>query len=199
MLTVRMGPFCDDPLAGDPFVRSGIPGTLMNKKDIAPALGGFRTRKRGDTEQTVMDVRRACPRCGGKLVRIHRRPVDRLQSAFLPVSRFRCFTAPCGYETNMINWKRQPAGVKRKPLLRYRRVAAALLAGILTIGVGLYLRLVDPSFPVVSATSFPRVEVQPDPTDGQPIVPVELSQYAGVPHVEMPPRAQSWSIIQEQK
>jgi hypothetical protein len=155
-------------------------------KRIAPAPAGNRIRKRGETRQTVTTVRRVCPRCGGKLIRIHRRPIDRLQSAFLPVNRFRCFTAPCGYETNIISWKRQPAGAERR-LLVCSRLAAATVAGILTIGFGFYWSLLDPT-PSVAAANFPRAEVQIDPIDAQSVITVEIA-----------PRFQTWSIETEQQ
>jgi len=37
-----------------------------------------------------------CPKCGGELVRVHRRFIDRLLLS--PVYRFRCNTMVCGYE-----------------------------------------------------------------------------------------------------
>ena len=44
-----------------------------------------------------------CPECGGELIQIRRRPIDRLLSAIVPVSRFRCSTMQCGYEGNLRN------------------------------------------------------------------------------------------------
>jgi hypothetical protein len=39
-----------------------------------------------------------CPRCQGGLVRIRRRPVDRLVSVILPRRRYRCVAIGCGWE-----------------------------------------------------------------------------------------------------
>ncbi len=45
--------------------------------------------------------KRSCPDCTARLVRIARRPVDRLQSLFVPVKRYRCRTFMCGWEGNL--------------------------------------------------------------------------------------------------
>ena len=42
-----------------------------------------------------------CPRCDGDLIRIRRRPIDRLISLFVSVRRFRCVTLGCNWEGNM--------------------------------------------------------------------------------------------------
>lgn len=41
-----------------------------------------------------------CSRCGGGLIRVHRRMVDRLWSVLVPVRRFRCSRMHCGREGN---------------------------------------------------------------------------------------------------
>lgn len=41
---------------------------------------------------------RQCPRCGGRLRRVHRRRVDRLLSRYVPVSRYRCASGECQWE-----------------------------------------------------------------------------------------------------
>ena len=38
---------------------------------------------------------RRCPRCGGDVHRIHRRPIDRLLNLFVPVARYRCKDREC--------------------------------------------------------------------------------------------------------
>ena len=43
----------------------------------------------------------ACPSCGGGLVRVQRRIVDRLFSAFVSIRRVRCSNFLCGYEGNL--------------------------------------------------------------------------------------------------
>jgi predicted RNA-binding Zn-ribbon protein involved in translation (DUF1610 family) len=40
---------------------------------------------------------RACPHCGGRLQRIHRRARDRLLCRFVPVRRYRCADRDCGW------------------------------------------------------------------------------------------------------
>jgi len=50
----------------------------------------------GKTEQGLR-----CPRCKGALIRIRRRPIDRLVSLILPRRRFRCVAIGCGWEGNL--------------------------------------------------------------------------------------------------
>jgi len=42
-----------------------------------------------------------CPRCGANLIRIHRRPVDRLLSLFRPVRRYNCTQLECNWTGNL--------------------------------------------------------------------------------------------------
>lgn len=43
-----------------------------------------------------------CPLCGNRgLIRIHRRPIDRLLSLFVDVYRFRCQQFECQWEGNL--------------------------------------------------------------------------------------------------
>jgi hypothetical protein len=39
-----------------------------------------------------------CPRCGGVLVRVRRKPFDRLLSLLSPRRRYRCRVMGCGWE-----------------------------------------------------------------------------------------------------
>ncbi len=39
---------------------------------------------------------------GGELVRIKRRPIDVLMSAFVPLCRVRCYNFRCQYEGNLL-------------------------------------------------------------------------------------------------
>jgi hypothetical protein len=39
-----------------------------------------------------------CPRCQGALIRIRRRPIDRLISLISPRRRYRCVAIGCGWE-----------------------------------------------------------------------------------------------------
>ena len=43
-------------------------------------------------------TRRQCPRCGGRLRRVHRRRADRLLSKYVPVARYRCASRECHWE-----------------------------------------------------------------------------------------------------
>ncbi len=40
---------------------------------------------------------RVCPKCGGRLHRVHRRPIDRLVNVIVPVVRYRCRNPECGW------------------------------------------------------------------------------------------------------
>ena len=42
-----------------------------------------------------------CPRCEGDLIRIRRRPIDRMFSLFVSVRRFRCVNLGCIWEGNL--------------------------------------------------------------------------------------------------
>ena len=46
-------------------------------------------------------AQKACPRCQGEVVRIHRRRFDRLVSLFYPVWRYRCCNVNCCWEGNI--------------------------------------------------------------------------------------------------
>lgn len=46
-----------------------------------------------------MDVQ--CPRCGGRLSRIHRRRIDRLLNLVRPLKRYRCETYGCQWAGNV--------------------------------------------------------------------------------------------------
>jgi hypothetical protein len=60
-----------------------------------PADGsGYRA---GQTSEAASHV---CPVCQGLVLRIGRRPVDKLTSLFAPVQRYRCETFSCGWEGN---------------------------------------------------------------------------------------------------
>jgi hypothetical protein len=52
------------------------------------------------TESKTMD-NPPCPCCGGALMRIRRRPIDRFLSVFRTVWRFRCNDFLCGWEGNL--------------------------------------------------------------------------------------------------
>ena len=44
---------------------------------------------------------RRCPRCRGALIRIRRRPIDRVVSLIFPRRRYRCVAIGCGWEGNL--------------------------------------------------------------------------------------------------
>ncbi len=51
---------------------------------------------------------KACPKCGGRLLRVWRRPVDRIISLVLPVQRYRCGYFVCQWSGNL---RAVPAGL----------------------------------------------------------------------------------------
>ena len=44
---------------------------------------------------------RECPMCGGPALRIRRRLIDRLVSLVIPVHRYQCQMATCGWHGNL--------------------------------------------------------------------------------------------------
>ncbi len=54
----------------------------------------------------------SCPQCGGRLIRIARRPLDRLLSRFSPVQRYRCERFNCQWEGNV---RVPPSGANVNP------------------------------------------------------------------------------------
>ena len=61
------------------------------------------THTTGRRRKTYSGIsKRSCPDCAARLVRIARRPVDRLSSLFVPVKRYRCRTFMCGWEGNLL-------------------------------------------------------------------------------------------------
>ena len=44
---------------------------------------------------------KVCPRCGGRVIRIRRRPIDRLISLIRPVRRYQCEKPNCGWIGNV--------------------------------------------------------------------------------------------------
>jgi hypothetical protein len=42
-----------------------------------------------------------CPRCRGALIRIPRRPIDRVVSLIFPRRRYRCVAIGCSWEGNL--------------------------------------------------------------------------------------------------
>ena len=42
-----------------------------------------------------------CPRCDGDLIRIRRRPIDRLLSLFVSLRRFQCTNPGCNWNGNL--------------------------------------------------------------------------------------------------
>jgi hypothetical protein len=75
-----------------------------------------------------------CPKCGDALIRVHRRPLDRLQSVVLPVRRFRCAGFQCQHEGNL----RRTVSTKRKLTLASAGLLCAMLAGAFALGSDLY-------------------------------------------------------------
>ena len=48
-----------------------------------------------------LEALRSCPCCGGPLMRIARRPVDRFHSLFRLVHRYQCIVLECGWQGNL--------------------------------------------------------------------------------------------------
>jgi hypothetical protein len=48
-----------------------------------------------------VNSRHCCARCGGDVIRIPRRPIDRFWSLFVPVYRFRCYQHSCQWIGNL--------------------------------------------------------------------------------------------------
>jgi hypothetical protein len=44
------------------------------------------------------DAALRCPRCGAALLRVRRKPLDRLVSLVAPLRRYRCRAMGCGWE-----------------------------------------------------------------------------------------------------
>ena len=74
-----------------------------------------------------------CPKCGGRLVRRHRRLADRLISAVVPLRRYRCTSAQCRYEFTVPKTRATPRPSS------FPRLMALTLATALIASVGWYL------------------------------------------------------------
>lgn len=73
-----------------------------------------------------------CPKCGSKLGRIHRRPVDRFYSLINPIIRYRCRNIKCHWEGNMRD-PSQTLTKKRQNIFLW----AAILVGAIGFGLAL--------------------------------------------------------------
>ncbi len=49
-----------------------------------------------------------CPRCGGSLYRVQRRPIDRFINIFLPLYRYHCGSLGCDWEGNLLAQQEPP-------------------------------------------------------------------------------------------
>ena len=76
----------------------------------------------------------ACPRCGSRFIRRHRRFADRLLSVFSPVRRYRCTSARCRYECNV-----PKSGSRHRPFARAAGLVGLALACVFVAAGGLYL------------------------------------------------------------
>jgi hypothetical protein len=84
-----------------------------------------------------------CPECGSGLIRVRRRPVDRLLSAFGPVRRFRCSGMGCVYEGNVAKTPIR----KRDGRLALAWLLVATAAGVPVILGASYLTAPKPAVP----------------------------------------------------
>lgn len=58
----------------------------------------------------------SCPLCDESLIRVRRRPLDRLISLFVPVERYRCLGFSCNWEGNLrIAGARDPGPTSAAP------------------------------------------------------------------------------------
>ncbi|MEH0166592.1 hypothetical protein [Roseateles microcysteis] len=61
--------------------------------------------------------RPVCPQCGGPLRRVHRHAIDMLIDTLIPVLRFRCVTAECGWEGRRRRLQTQRSDGARRQVL----------------------------------------------------------------------------------
>ena len=89
-------------------------------------------------------ARQACPQCGHTLYRVHRRPLDRLASLFVPLRRYRC--DECGWSGLHVSThvERRPREMLLRNTTRLALIAAALafsvLAAVLISMIGFPVR-----------------------------------------------------------
>ena len=88
-------------------------------------------------------ARQACPQCGHTLYRVHRRPLDRLASLFVPLRRYRC--DECGWSGLHVSaHARQPREMLLRNTTRLALIATALaltvLIAVLISMIGLPVR-----------------------------------------------------------
>jgi hypothetical protein len=79
---------------------------FMHRLTLSDAVGGFLIlvaflaivwRVRWQLMRAPALTGEACPQCGGRLVRVHRRTLERLVSAIVPLRRYRCTNRQCGW------------------------------------------------------------------------------------------------------
>jgi hypothetical protein len=111
------------------------PRVVLPSTDFAPHAQSGTRNAPGDASADIRNRREGrCPECGGGLIRVRRRLVDRLQGAFIPVKRFRCPGMRCGYVGN-----RTTAVVTRhQAWFALICFLAATIAGAPTIVAALY-------------------------------------------------------------
>jgi hypothetical protein len=80
----------------------------------------------------------SCPVCNGSLVRIWRRPIDRLSSKFVPVHRFRCEGFSCGWVGNL---RVEAANPVKKVSVLARATSALMVALVLVTSIALIITL----------------------------------------------------------
>ncbi|MCD6290876.1 MAG: hypothetical protein J7M34_10275 [Anaerolineae bacterium] len=77
------------------FILNTTLSDLVGMGLIALAIVAMLLRLRWRLMRSERLTALVCPVCGGPLHRIHRRPVDRLISLFVPVRRYRCRNRDC--------------------------------------------------------------------------------------------------------
>lgn len=83
-------------------------------------------------------ARHACPMCKRPVIRIWRRPIDRITSQFVPVHRFHCEGFSCGWEGN---FRIDAADPGKKTSVLQRATTASMLVLVLVTSVALVVTL----------------------------------------------------------
>ncbi len=71
---------------------------------IAGALAAIVLRVRWRLLHSPQLASLQCPECGSDLHRVHRRKLDHLINAFVPVRRYRCSNRECGWRGLRVGW-----------------------------------------------------------------------------------------------
>lgn len=81
----------------------------LHRRDEAERYVMQVSHRQPTTERRRRVSAKACPRCQGKLVREHRRLLDRLYSLVRPLKRYRCGNLACQWEGNIARARVHPS------------------------------------------------------------------------------------------